>query len=606
MPCPHDNLPLLANGRLSGPAKWRTERHVKSCSGCTAELARLSSLSRQLRTLTLSEPSADLDERILAIGNRRAMRRRQPARISLRGFLFALPLVTAILAICLSLPIVRQIPLEKPQVVATVEIAWNPELSHADSRRETLLTDINNLRIDRNTQNVTSSGNLHANTTTVHLRENIVKGKGNPEVNFRRWMENISKYGYSHKYLWTAKVIQEPKINDLSELKMRLLFSISVAGFLIGGTVSLTICLLRMGGLPSVIPFVVIGAICSLIFDTYQSTLNRKSEFHAEGILIVHSEKTLLWSEDAILRLSNSEDVLNGLQDKEKNKIRVLSMERRTRPFSFRYSANGLFSNYTAGTVNLWMRRVQERLLKEWKEKEHPSRVDEMNPPVRVIEADDTAISVSLGTKKSTLALGLFLGLFLGGIYGYFYRGIPKKSADHEEYRERHQAVMPSYGENPMRIPLSIFVGVSIGSSLAMLVTLFQPPVYQSTGRVFVKSKKSSDLMNVVELAKAYEVSHKVMERFQESVPVVVEPIEKTTILQFRATTDNPDLAAQAANETMRGTLLMANKTELRVLVIDAAAVPSQPISPNKPGSIVFGAGLGGLLGMCFGILRRR
>ena len=238
----------------------------------------------------------------------------------------------------------------------------------------------------------------------------------------RRWMENILQYGLSHKHLWTAKIVKEPGINDISELKFRLFLTISVVGFLIGGITSLTIWLLRMGGLPAIIPFVIVGVIISRVFDMYQSTFRSKSEFHAEGVLIVHSEKTSLWSEESVFYLSNSEEILKGLQDRQKKKIRILNMERRTRPFSFRYSANGRYSNYTAGTVNLWMRRVQDRLLKEWKEKEHPSRVEEMNPPVRVIEAADTATSVPLSTTKSTLALSLFLGLFLGGIYGYFYR----------------------------------------------------------------------------------------------------------------------------------------------------------------------------------------
>ncbi len=67
MSCRSDDLPLLATGRLTGLALWRTERHVKSCPVCQQELHTLRQLSDSLRTATQAVPSADLDERVLSI-----------------------------------------------------------------------------------------------------------------------------------------------------------------------------------------------------------------------------------------------------------------------------------------------------------------------------------------------------------------------------------------------------------------------------------------------------------------------------------------------------------------------------------------------------------
>lgn len=67
MSCRSDDLPLLATGRLTGLALWRTERHVKSCPACQQELHTLRQLSDSLRTITQAEPGADLDERVLSI-----------------------------------------------------------------------------------------------------------------------------------------------------------------------------------------------------------------------------------------------------------------------------------------------------------------------------------------------------------------------------------------------------------------------------------------------------------------------------------------------------------------------------------------------------------
>ncbi len=67
MPCPTDSLPLLATQRLTGLARFRAERHVKTCPTCRAELSALQSLSESLKAALPATPSPTLDEKILSI-----------------------------------------------------------------------------------------------------------------------------------------------------------------------------------------------------------------------------------------------------------------------------------------------------------------------------------------------------------------------------------------------------------------------------------------------------------------------------------------------------------------------------------------------------------
>jgi capsular polysaccharide biosynthesis protein len=65
--CPTDSLPLLANQRLSGLARWSVERHVHSCPTCRAELSALQRLSESLKDALPATASPTLDEKILSI-----------------------------------------------------------------------------------------------------------------------------------------------------------------------------------------------------------------------------------------------------------------------------------------------------------------------------------------------------------------------------------------------------------------------------------------------------------------------------------------------------------------------------------------------------------
>lgn len=102
MSCPSENLPLLATGRLTGLALWRTERHVKSCPTCQQELHELRALSDSLRALIQAEPSATLEERMLSIRPGAVEKSRQHSQNSssggsfLRHPLFLCPLIGAI------------------------------------------------------------------------------------------------------------------------------------------------------------------------------------------------------------------------------------------------------------------------------------------------------------------------------------------------------------------------------------------------------------------------------------------------------------------------------------------------------------------------------
>ncbi|MBB6053616.1 hypothetical protein [Armatimonas rosea] len=62
--CPEDRLVLLVNGRLDGLARWRTERHVKTCTTCQASVKELKTLSQSLLSLTTETPGLALTQQI--------------------------------------------------------------------------------------------------------------------------------------------------------------------------------------------------------------------------------------------------------------------------------------------------------------------------------------------------------------------------------------------------------------------------------------------------------------------------------------------------------------------------------------------------------------
>lgn len=94
--CPDDRLVLLVNGRLAGLARWRTERHVKTCTTCQATVTELKTLSQSLLSLTTETPSLALTQQI-------PTPRLVPQKSSLNRALRVLPAIGMVLGTVLSL-----------------------------------------------------------------------------------------------------------------------------------------------------------------------------------------------------------------------------------------------------------------------------------------------------------------------------------------------------------------------------------------------------------------------------------------------------------------------------------------------------------------------
>ncbi|WP_395142776.1 hypothetical protein [Armatimonas sp.] len=63
--CPEEKLVLLVNSRLSGLAKWQTERHLKACPRCQRSMTEITTLSQSLLALTTDAPRLALAQRIV-------------------------------------------------------------------------------------------------------------------------------------------------------------------------------------------------------------------------------------------------------------------------------------------------------------------------------------------------------------------------------------------------------------------------------------------------------------------------------------------------------------------------------------------------------------
>ena len=160
-----------------------------------------------------------------------------------------------------------------------------------------------------------------------------------------------------------------------------------------------------------------------------------------------------------------------------------------------------------------------------------------------------------------------------------------------------------------------LFIGMTVGTTLAVLITLFQSPVYQSTGRLFVESKNWSDVSNTVELAQSTGVRSRVLERMTKQrsstnsaeIPMLkIQPIEKTTIIIFEGTSDNPSVCYLGVNDTMEEVVVSTKEKGIKTSIIDRAVSPTMPISPKRAVYPFWGAGIGSLLGLLLGLLRRR
>lgn len=609
MPCPHDNLPLLAADRLNGLAKWRAERHVKSCPDCTAELARLSSLSGQLRTLTLSEPSADLDERVLTFRpEKRQAPSARPEKRSLRGLLLALPFVMALLAMGAVTSFILSTAHDECWV-SELKIVWKAPTKDAATEARSLDLQIDALHTEPAAQNIRPSFDNRHRVNQVEISHRI---EGDREVArrvFQTWIDRIIFEGNKKNHGWAVKVSRSPHLERIHVLDIARgrypsgqmlswmlpvsLFYSALVGLTIGFFLSLAIWIFRMGGFGALLVGATLGILAGSTLSMFQ-----KDYYAADGQMDARMPN--------IVALAQSEEMQRDLRH---DKIYTLSVDILPGTDTVRFRATGLYANYTAATVNLWMKRVQERALKDWNEKERPSRVDEMNPPVRIASEAIAPEKITQPNRRGTVAIGLLLGCAFGGFFGFARRRDEKPRFDSPERSRRSDH---SAGENPMRIPISIVVGIGIGSSFAMLRTLFQTPVYQSTGRVFVKTQTLGSLKNVVELAKTTTIRDRVIERLRNEklrawLPEMkIESIEKTTMIDFQGREDDPNLVAQATNDLMEETVLVAKKNGIQASIVDHAIAPISPVSPNKPGNIVFGAGLGGLIGMFFGLFRRR
>ncbi|WP_309721590.1 hypothetical protein [Armatimonas sp.] len=172
----------------------------------------------------------------------------------------------------------------------------------------------------------------------------------------------------------------------------------------------------------------------------------------------------------------------------------------------------------------------------------------------------------------------------------------------------------PSYTSRPL-VPFWIPAG-SI-AFLGICITLFQPLVYQASGRVEVSSKDKtlslSDvslllvLNNTVEHFKTKLVRKRAAEPMtngQSLCSYTVSRVEATTILEITAEGDNPSAVAETVNFVMAEGIELL-ESPLKGKIIEKADVPSAPIRPQKGPNIAFAILLGCVVGGLLQLIRR-
>ncbi len=170
----------------------------------------------------------------------------------------------------------------------------------------------------------------------------------------------------------------------------------------------------------------------------------------------------------------------------------------------------------------------------------------------------------------------------------------------------------PSHTSRPL-IPFWIPAG-SI-AFLGICITLFQPLVYQASGRVEISSKDKTLSLSDVSLALNNTVEHfktkSVRKRAAEPMingqslcSYTVDRVEATTILEITAEGENPKAVADTVNFVMAEGIEVL-KSPLQGRIFEKAYVPSAPIRPNKGPNITFAILLGCVVGGLLQLIRR-
>ena len=150
---------------------------------------------------------------------------------------------------------------------------------------------------------------------------------------------------------------------------------------------------------------------------------------------------------------------------------------------------------------------------------------------------------------------------------------------------------------------------------LGICITLFQPQVYQASGRLLLhpreKSMSLSDVAlatyNTIELFKAVPVCKAASERMTNGRPLcsyTVSRVENTTLLEITAEGDDPTAVTETVNNVMAAGMHNLEHS-LQTRIVEEASVPSAPIRPNKGPNIAFAILLGCVIGGLLQVFRR-
>lgn len=167
-----------------------------------------------------------------------------------------------------------------------------------------------------------------------------------------------------------------------------------------------------------------------------------------------------------------------------------------------------------------------------------------------------------------------------------------------------------------------ILITLFAAATGAVLSIYIIDPIYESSATMIVNKSNAgerqdttyNDILLTQRLVKTYSVimqSNTVLNRVIDVMRLNMEPeelrkmltisgVNDTEVIRIKVTSENPKFAADLANEITRQApteIIRAVKAG-SVEVIDAAAIPSKPIKPNKK----INTAISGILGLMFSI----
>ena len=178
---------------------------------------------------------------------------------------------------------------------------------------------------------------------------------------------------------------------------------------------------------------------------------------------------------------------------------------------------------------------------------------------------------------------------------------------------------------------LAILIFTLVGALLAWLVTIFSPQVYaaNATGMVRMSGSDSpaeeslgdtlakSRAVTYVDVATGRAVAQRVIDDLNLNTSpdalithvTVTQPVD-TVSLKIRATASTPGGAQMLADSWVKALATQVDEIEasknIRVIPVEAAALPTRPVSPNPVRNLALGTFLGLLGGLGYGVVRSR